>query len=284
MIHATSRDKVLEILTKKNQKYEISIEDIQKSIEEENPKLSDLDGRKSYRLTWNYYHNLQDIYDYLYYLEETFPKLCSVYNIGRSFEGRPIKLLKISNKNPNNKAIFVEGGIHANEWVSPAAVTYIINQFVTNYQNESLSIKNIDWYFVPVLNPDGYEYSYNVERLWRKNRSRSKNCIGVDLNRNWGYNWGKNGSSSDPCSGIYRGRKPFSEPETIAIANMFLQNPDINWIGYIAVQSYGQHILYPWGSPDVVLEDHEDLNKVGVEAALVCIFFKKNIVFKILYF
>ncbi|XP_063903678.1 carboxypeptidase B-like [Zophobas morio] len=261
---------VKEKLLENNQKYEVSIEDVQKAIDEANPKpQEDLDGRKGYRLTWNYYHNLDDIYDYLHYLEATFPKLCTVTTIGDSVEGRPIKLLRISNKNPNNKAVFVEGGIHAREWISPAAVTYIINQLISNYDDEPSYIKNLDWYFVPVLNPDGYTYTYNVDRLWRKNRAQSKtsDCVGVDLNRNWGYDWGSNGSSTDPCSNSYRGTKPFSEPETASVAKFFINNPDIQWVGYLAVHSYGQFIVYPWGDPNRIVEDYEDLNDAGIQAA-----------------
>ncbi|KAJ3643795.1 hypothetical protein Zmor_024215 [Zophobas morio] len=237
---------VKEKLLENNQKYEVAIEDVQKTIDEANPKpQEDIDGRKGYRLTWNYYHNLDDIYDYLHYLETSFPKLCTVTTIGDSVEGRPIKLLRISNRNPNNKAIFVEGGIHPREWISPAAVTYIINQLISNYDDEPSYIKNLDWYFVPVLNSDGYIYSYNVDRLWRKNRAKSKisDCIGVDLDRNWGYDWGNNGSSTDPCNKAYRGRKPFS------------------WV-------FSSAFLWAvWGALNRIVEDHEELTDVGMQAA-----------------
>ncbi|KAJ3643793.1 hypothetical protein Zmor_026481 [Zophobas morio] len=274
MIHHEYLNQVKEKLLENNQTYKVSIEDVQKAIDEVNPKPPEnLDGHKDYRLTWNYYHNLADIYDYLHYLEATFPKLCTVITIGNSVEARPIKLLRISNRNPNNKAMFVEGGIHAREWISPASVTYIIHQLISNYDNEPSYIKNLDWYFVPVLNPDGYTYTYNVDRLWRKNTAKSmtSNCIGVDLNRNWGYDWSNNGSSNDPCSNLYSGRKPFSEPETASVAKFFINNPNIQWVGYLAVHSYGQYIVYPWGSPDRVIEDHKELNDLGSQAAKMII-------------
>ncbi|KAJ3646637.1 hypothetical protein Zmor_024216, partial [Zophobas morio] len=82
---------VKEKLLENNQKYEVSVEDIQKAIDEANPKpQEDLDERKGYRLTWNHYHNLDDIYDYLNYLEVIFPTICTVSTIGSSVEGRPI--------------------------------------------------------------------------------------------------------------------------------------------------------------------------------------------------
>ena len=73
-----------------------------------------------------------------------------------------------------------------------------------------------------------YEYSHNKDRLWRKTRSNHLNtrCIGVDPNRNWGYNWGGQGASGDPCDETYYGPKPFSEPETAAIRNFIMARKD----------------------------------------------------------
>lgn len=66
--------------------------------------------------------------------------------------------MKIGADNPEKPVILIDGGIHAREWISPAVVVYIINQLVENKENHYL-IENISWYIVPVLNPDGYEYS-----------------------------------------------------------------------------------------------------------------------------
>lgn len=78
---------------------------------------------------------------------------------------------------------------------------------------------------MPVINPDGYEYTFTVDRLWRKNKRKAgyaaAGCFGVDLNRNFGYKWGGKGTSKDICRDTYAGSKPFSEPETDAIRNFF---------------------------------------------------------------
>ena len=56
-------------------------------------------------------------------------------------------------------AIFLEGGIHAREWISPATVTFIIRELVTNPAHAEL-LHMFDWIIVPIVNPDGYEYSH----------------------------------------------------------------------------------------------------------------------------
>jgi len=80
-----------------------------------------------------------------------------------------------------------------------------------------------DYYIMPVVNADGYEYTFTVDRLWRKNRRKAgyAGCSGVDLNRNFGYKWGGKGTSKDICKDTYAGSKPFSEPESDAIRNFF---------------------------------------------------------------
>lgn len=216
-------------------------------------------------MTWSAYHRLADIHNYLDYLVVTYPSLCTVQTIGSSVQGRPIKLLKISNGKPGNKAVWMDGGVHAREWISPATVTYIINQFVENYETESEDVKNIDWYFVPVVNPDGYEHSHTTDRLWRKNRSQGQ-CAGTDLNRNFGYKWGGKGSSKNPCTEIYGGSRAFSEPETIAIRD-FITSSGANFKAYLSFHSYGQYILYPWGYDRFVPPDHQELQNVALKAA-----------------
>lgn len=139
-----------------------------------------------HRLTWKAYHRLSDIYGYLDFLATSYPSLVSVKSIGSSVEGRPLKLIKISNGNPGNKAIWIDGGIHAREWISPATVTFLIEYLIQNFETEAKAINSVDWHILPVANPDGYEYSHTHDRLWRKNRAINGRCEGTDLNRNFG--------------------------------------------------------------------------------------------------
>lgn len=125
-------------------------------------------------------------------------------------------------------------------------------------------------YILPVANPDGYEYTHTVDRLWRKNRGGvgKGRCAGVDLNRNFGYKWGGQGASRQPCSEIFAGTSAFSEPETMAQFK-FMDQTAANFQGFLTFHSYGQYILYPWGYDRVVPPDYKDLDRVGIDGANV---------------
>ncbi|XP_055684651.1 carboxypeptidase B-like isoform X2 [Lutzomyia longipalpis] len=251
--------------------FDVIIDDLQHAIDTENPPpevIEQLQNRKGHRMTWSAYHRLSDIHGYLEYLANTYPELCSVQSIGNSIEGRPLLVLRISNGGINNKAVWIDGGIHAREWISPATVTYIIDQLVENREDQPQYVKEIDWYILPVANPDGYEYTHLVDRLWRKNRRPSVNgrCHGVDLNRNFGYHWGEQGASRQPCAETFAGMSAFSEPESLA-QKQFFERSGANFQGYLSFHSYGQYILYPWGYDRFVPPDHKELERVGREAA-----------------
>jgi hypothetical protein len=66
-----------------------------------------------------------------------------------------------------------------------------------------------------------------------------------DPNRNFEFQFGGAGTSTDKCTEIYTGPSPFSEPETRAIRDYLLQTT-INWQVYITVHSYGQYVLIPF--------------------------------------
>ncbi|KAI4504475.1 hypothetical protein M0802_000025 [Mischocyttarus mexicanus] len=218
---------------------------------------------RGHRMEWSSYHRLDDIYGYLDFLAQTYPDVCSVMNIGNSVEGRPLKVIRISNGKAGAPALWIDGGIHAREWISPAAVTYIIDYLVEN--SESLEA---DYYILPVANPDGYEFTFTNDRLWRKNRgiSAGSQCFGVDLNRNFGYKWGGLGTSKNPCSDIFAGSAAFSEPETNAVKNFF-EASAANFKAYLTFHSYGQYFLYPWGYDRRVPPDYADLDRIGHYAA-----------------
>lgn len=130
---------------------------------------------------------------------------------------------------------------------------------------------DVNYYFMPAFNPDGYEYTRMFDRLWRKNRSAARtffNCLGTDLNRNWDSFWGSEGSSSLPCSKIYRGPSVFSAPETTAGKNAILailadSNQELKL--YITYHSYGRLIMYPWGHSQPLTSPDEAEAIIGAE-------------------
>uniref|UniRef100_A0A3B4AGN9 Peptidase M14 domain-containing protein n=1 Tax=Periophthalmus magnuspinnatus TaxID=409849 RepID=A0A3B4AGN9_9GOBI len=105
-------------------------------------------------------------------------------------------------------------------------------------------------------------------RMWRKNRSVSQNgrCVGVDLNRNFDANWCTEGASSSPCSEIYCGRFPESEPESQAVSNFLRTQKDLVQI-YISIHSYSQMLLFPYSCTTEQAPDHQELLEMVKEAA-----------------
>ncbi|KAH8251142.1 hypothetical protein KR038_009321 [Drosophila bunnanda] len=248
----------------------VLIDNLQHVIEVENPpaeKIAELQNRKGHRLTWQAYHRLEDIHGFIDYMAKTYPDICSTEVIGYSVEKRPLKILKISNGNARNPGVWIDGGMHAREWISPATVTFIANQLVEGWEDLPEHMRSINWYIHPVANPDGYEYSHTTDRLWRKNmRAHGRQCPGVDLNRNFGYKWGGKGTSASPCSQTYRGSKAFSEPETFYISKFISGFPRETFQAYLSFHSYGQYILYPWGYDYQLTQDRADLDRVARQA------------------
>lgn len=151
---------------------------------------------------WTSYYELNETYNWLRSLAKKYPRIVEVINGGKSYEGSSIIGVKISYRSEKNrKGIFVEGGIHAREWISPATVTYITNELLTSDDPNIREIaEDYDWYIFPHTNPDGYEYTHTTNRLWRKTRSEQGLCYGTDPNRNWDFHWNEVGASSNPCT------------------------------------------------------------------------------------
>ena len=149
----------------------------------------------------------------------------------RPFNGQDIVALKVSKnarttRDGSRPAVLYLGAQHAREWITPEMVRRLMHHFVDNYASNQEIRRLVDdneLWFVPVANPDGYDWTFeDGQRLWRKNL-RDNNGDGavnagdgVDLNRNFPTKWGydNEGSSPDPGSETYRGPSPDSEPET----------------------------------------------------------------------
>ena len=212
---------------------------------------------------WSNYHLLEETYDWLRSLETKYPGIVTTFVAGQSYEGRQILGVKIS-YGPNRKGIFIEGGMHAREWIGPATTTYVLNQVLTSEDKEVRTIaESFDWYFVPHANPDGYVYTHTTNRLWRKTRTPyGEDCFGADPNRNWGFHWNEVGASDNPCSDTYAGPYAFSEIETKTFAN-FLETDLAGKIhAYISLHSYSQLLLFPYGHTAELPPNYRDLKRV----------------------
>jgi len=189
------------------------------------------------------------IHEWLGELAADYPGLVTVENLGKSYQGRDLPLAKVSTGGSGKPAIWLDGNIHAREWISPATVTYILNELVTKQTENADLLAKYDFYIVPSINPDGYEFTHTNTRLWRKTRtnwSSPLGCLGVDANRNWGYLWGQPGASNDKCSDTYRGPEAYSEPENL-IAKNYIERSSANWLVFVTFHSYGQYALLPYG-------------------------------------
>ncbi|XP_034178423.2 carboxypeptidase B-like isoform X1 [Osmia lignaria lignaria] len=283
--------------------FKVLISDLQKMIAHQNPKMSkeqreDLVTSRGHSMTWKRYHRYGDIVRYMEYLAFRYPRLVELITIGNSFEGQPIKMVKISSgptKDGDDKpAIWIDAGMHAREWISTAVATYIMSQLVEKNSSYSKLLDSSDWMILPVANPDGYEFTHTGDRLWRKTRSNHGDdqddsrsvhysllqlvshytrwlwgkCEGVDPNRNFGYHWGEvaeGGTSLDPCHETYAGPHAFSERETKAMAEYILANKE-NIRMYLTLHSYSQMWLVPWGYTYSKPSDYSELVSAAKKA------------------
>ncbi len=197
--------------------------------------------------TWyDDYRDLDAVLGRLAAMVAAYPMRASLVEIGMSLEGRPIRGIHIATPDgdPDRPIVVVQGCQHAREWITVASTVYVAEEFLTAGSGTVLDnlMTQAELVVVPVVNPDGYVYSWDVDRFWRKNR---RDGHGVDLNRNWSLMWGGLGSSGDINAGDYRGAGPFSEPESTAMRDYLISDPDI--IAHFDVHSFGQLLLYPWG-------------------------------------
>ncbi|XP_056157102.1 carboxypeptidase O-like [Lampris incognitus] len=220
------------------------------------------------------YHPITEITSWMNKMFKENPDVVSLLEYGKTYENRAISLLKIGLKGEvRKKAVWMDCGIHAREWISPAFCQYFVQQVLQTYQTDSAVqelLKNVDLYVTPVLNVDGYVYTWkNDTRLWRKSRSPGPEgcaCSGTDLNRNFDANWGSVGISLNCCSEVYCGRHPLSEPEARAVADFVGKMKD-DFILFLTIHSYGQLLLLPYGHPNVLAPNLDELMEVGLAAA-----------------
>lgn len=216
------------------------------------------------------YHGYADVELILHQLALGYPDICEVFAIGDSIEGRQIWALKVSDEieadDEQEPNILFVGCHHAREWISVEAPLLLACHLVENYDTDARVKAMVDRgkvYIVPILNPDGLEYSRATwtQRMWRKNRrANGDGTLGVDLNRNYGYKWGGIGASGYTNAETYRGPSSFSEPETRAVRDLMRA---YKFAAAVSYHNYGQLILYPWGYTSESPSDLPRLNHLA---------------------
>ncbi|XP_076054201.1 carboxypeptidase B-like [Oratosquilla oratoria] len=220
-----------------------------------------------HNMDWTAYHRLDDIYGYMDYLATTYSDIAQVESYGKTFEGRDMKMLKLSKGGSGKPIVFIDGGIHAREWISTATVSYMMSQMVENSGSHAF-LDKVDFYFLPTINPDGYEFSHTNNRYWRKTRSATGSpfgCKGVDPNRNWDFHWDEVGTSNEPCSDIYSGSKAFSEVEMRNVRDQLNKYADKIKV-YLTFHAFSQLWMYPWGYTSALPADWKDLDNLAFDA------------------
>jgi hypothetical protein len=166
------------------------------------------------------------------------PRIAKLVDVGDTVQGQDIlavKVTKHARRVPDGRrpSVLYLGAQHAREWITPEMVRRLMHRFLDGYGRYpriTRLVNTTEVWFVPVANPDGYDYTFEPgQRLWRKNlRDNNDDGVvapgdGVDLNRNYPTRWGydNEGSSPDPSSETYRGPSPASEPETQALEALF---------------------------------------------------------------
>ncbi len=202
------------------------------------------------------WHTFQETVDEMNLLHVQYPNLTTTpSSIGTTGEGRTLWAMKISD-NPNvqesEPEVLFDGMHHAREIMTVEVILHFMRYLCENYGTDpvvTFLVDNRQIWFVPLINPDGFVYNEqtnpNGGGMWRKNRRvNGGGCYGVDLNRNYPYEWVGPGSSSDPCSDTYRGPLARSEPEIIGLTGLVNAHTFVTWQSYHSVAGM---VLIPWG-------------------------------------
>jgi hypothetical protein len=239
--------------------HRVIVDDLQVVVDAERARIAARSGRDD--VEWyEEYRTLDEYWTRWRAIVDANPDVAQLSVIGQSLEGRDMPGIVLNGNGREGKPVLVINACqHAREWVSPAATTYMIEQLVSGYGSDARITRLLDeleWVFLPMVNPDGFDYTWSDERFWRKNKRIVDDRLrGVDLNRNWDFEWGGAGAGTSPGSETYRGEAPFSEPELLAYLDA-IQPVRERVVGHLDVHTHSQFVLSPWG---YTIEDPADI-------------------------
>lgn len=241
--------------------HDVVIEDVETAIEDHLRRAGD-----GFYEDWR---TLDELEERLALLDAR-SELATVRLLGHSVEGRPIHGLELRTAPFDDRpGVLVTATQHAREWVAASSATWLAEHLVDGAGVDPevdafLAANRV--LIVPVVNPDGYEYTWTTDRLWRKNRRDNRDgTFGVDLNRNWDVGFGGPGSAAGTRSDNYRGPSAFSEPETDAIRAFLDTHP--RYGVHVDLHCTGQLVLSPFGFTAAPSPDAGVLDPGGADAA-----------------
>nr|XP_036672070.1 carboxypeptidase B [Drosophila suzukii] len=206
--------------------------------------------RRQARGFFSHYPRYHEVLSFMSGLASRYPQYCRYESLGRSNEGRHIAALSISlnSRVRSRRVAYIQAATHGREWITTQTVLYLAYELLTNLRAFTRVLQDVEIFLVPLVNPDGYEYTHTTDRFWRKNRHRyaGHSCSGVDINRNFGNHWNYQGASQNLCSEVYSGTAPNSEPETSAVVRYLEFNRNRVKLS-LDVHSFGKFIFYPYG-------------------------------------
>jgi hypothetical protein len=239
------------------------------------------------------YHSYEETLAEFTSLAQSHPEIARLVNLGPTYENRQVFALKIT-RNPevndsSKPGVLITGSYHAREWISVEPPVYFANKLVQGYAQDDWIkhlVDNLQIWVVPIVNPDGLTHSQQRSndrldevRLWRKNRRpvAVEGCgssVGVDLNRNYSFQWrlrgdepcpkysDDSGGSDNPENELYRGPQPETELEIKALKSL-VDDPAQRFRTQIDYHNYTQLILYPWGYQSSPAPDADTLSQLA---------------------
>jgi hypothetical protein len=177
--------------------------------------------------------------------------LTATYSAPATFEGRHMFALKISDNvavDEDEPAVLIVANHHAREIVTPVIALEAATRLTEGYALENAdlvaAVDNHEIWIAPTWNPDGYNYVFTTNALWRKNRRVFSNGVGVDQNRNYSQGWSSScAGSTSVSSETYKGPGPASEAET---QTMMLWSGAERFAKVIDYHSSGREVLYSY--------------------------------------